>query len=126
MTHELTPASCAFCMPVLKRFSGQEVILQSTMQVVELEVYMTPAMEEIYQAISELMDACVKELRKSNKIDTSELTVENGIFRSFDDIIRRQLDSIWHTVSARTKQVKAYLDYLGFSTPKLGQAPACH
>lgn len=66
---------------------------------------MTPAMEEIYQAISELMDACIKELRKSNKIDTSELTVENGIFRSFDDIIRRQLDSIWHTVSPRTKQV---------------------
>ena len=73
-------------------------------QVVELEVFMTPAMEEIYQAISELMDACIKELRKSNKIDTSELTVENGIFRSFDDIIRRQLDSIWHTVSPRTKQ----------------------
>ena len=75
------------------------------MQVVELEVFMTPAMEEIYQAISELMDACIKELRKSNKIDTSELTVENGIFTSFDDIIRRQLDSIWHTVSPRTKQV---------------------
>ena len=74
-------------------------------QVVELEVFMTPAMEEIYQAISELMDACIKELRKSNKIDTSELTMENGIFRSFDDIIRRQLDSIWHTVSPRTKQV---------------------
>lgn len=81
--------------------------LESAPQVVELEVYMTPAMEEIYQAISELMDACVKELRKSNKIDTSELTVENGIFRSFDDIIRRQLDSIWHTVSSRTKQVRS-------------------
>lgn len=81
--------------------------LESAPQVVELEVYMTPAMEEIYQAISELMDACVKELRKSNKVDTSELTVENGIFRSFDDIIRRQLDSIWHTVSSRTKQVRS-------------------
>lgn len=63
-------------------------------------------MEEIYQAISELMDACIKEMRKSNKIDTTELTVENGIFKSFDDIIRRQLDSIWHTVSPRTKQVQ--------------------
>ena len=74
---------------------------------------MTPAMEEIYQAISELMDACIKELRKSNKIDTSELTVENGIFRSFDDIIRRQLDSIWHTVSPRTKQVNFYFVTVG-------------
>lgn len=75
------------------------------MQVIELEVFMTPAMEEIYQATSELMDACIKELRKSNRIDTTELTVENGIFCNFDDIIRRQLDSIWHTVSPRTKQV---------------------
>lgn len=74
-------------------------------KVVELEVYMTPAMTEIYQAIAELMDACIKELRKSNKIDTSELAVESGLFRSFDDIVRRQLDSVWHTVSPRTKQV---------------------
>ena len=65
---------------------------------------MTPAMAEIYQAISELMDACIKELRKSNKIDASELTIESGLFKSFDDIVRRQLDSIWHTVSPRTKQ----------------------
>jgi DNA excision repair protein ERCC-4 len=73
--------------------------------VVELEVVMTPAMEEIYAAVAELMDSCIKELRKSNKIDASELTIENGIFRSFDDMVRRQLDSVWHTVSPRTKQV---------------------
>ena len=65
---------------------------------------MTPAMAEIYQSISELMDACIKELRKGNKIDASELTIESGLFKSFDDIVRRQLDSIWHTVSPRTKQ----------------------
>lgn len=66
---------------------------------------MTPGMEEIYSAVAELMDSCIKELRKSNKIDASELTIENGIFRSFDDMVRRQLDSMWHTVSPRTKQV---------------------
>ena len=62
-------------------------------------------MSAIYDAISDLMDSCVKELRKSNKIDTSELTLEQGLFKSFDDIVRRQLDSVWNTVSPKTKQV---------------------
>ena len=62
-------------------------------------------MSAIYDAISDLMDSCVKELRKSNKIDTSQLTLEHGLFKSFDDIVRRQLDSVWHTVSPKTKQV---------------------
>ena len=62
-------------------------------------------MSAIYDAISDLMDSCVKELRKSSKIDTSQLTLEHGLFKSFDDIVRRQLDSVWHTVSPKTKQV---------------------
>lgn len=64
-------------------------------------------MSAIYDAISDLMDSCVKELRKSNKIDTSQLTLEHGLFKSFDDIVRRQLDSVWHTVSPKTKQVRS-------------------
>lgn len=75
-------------------------------KVVELEVHMTPSMGEIYQSIAELLDACIKELRKSNRIDTSELDIGAGLFKSFDDVVRRQLDSIWHTVSPRTKQVQ--------------------
>ena len=66
-------------------------------------------MSAIYDAISDLMDSCVKELRKSNKIDTSELTLEQGLLKSFDDIVRRQLDSVWNTVSPKTKQVTVML-----------------
>lgn len=72
---------------------------------VEVAVRQSPAMAAIYEAITELMEACIKELRSSNKIDSSQLSLERGLFRSFDDIVRRQLDSIWHTVSPRTKQV---------------------
>ena len=75
------------------------------MQLVEMWLHLSPAMSAIYDAISDLMDSCVKELRKSNKIDTSQLTLEHGLFKSFDDIVRRQLDSVWHTVSPKTKQV---------------------
>ena len=68
-------------------------------------LHLSPPMSAIYDAISDLMDSCVKELRKSNKIDTSQLTLEHGLFKSFDDIVRRQLDSVWNTVSPKTKQV---------------------
>ena len=70
-------------------------------------MHLSSHMSAIYDAISDLMDSCIKELRKSNKIDTSELTLEQGLFKSFDDIVRRQLDSVWHTVSHKTKQVWA-------------------
>ena len=33
------------------------------------------------------------------------MSLEAGLFQSFDDMVRRQLDSVWHTVSQRTKQV---------------------
>ena len=52
----------------------------------------------IQDAIVEVMDACLKEMRKSRKVDCSDLTLENGLFKSFDQIVQRQLDPIWHTV----------------------------
>ena len=67
---------------------------------------MTSAMVTIYDAIVDLMDACIKELKRANKIDTSEMTLEECLFKSFDDMIRRQLDPIWHTVTPKTKQVR--------------------
>jgi DNA excision repair protein ERCC-4 len=34
-----------------------------------------------------------------------ELTVENGLFKSFDTIIKKQLETIWHQVGPKTKQL---------------------
>lgn len=40
---------------------------------------MSAAMGLIYEAITELMDACVKELKRSNnKLDTTDLTVDQA------------------------------------------------
>ena len=78
------------------------------MQVIELAQEMTPGMVTIYDAIVDLMDACIKELKRANKIDTSDMTLEECLFRSFDDMIRRQLDPIWHTVTPKTKQVNSH------------------
>lgn len=52
----------------------------------------------------------MSELRSSNSsVDASQLTTENALFRSFDAIVRAQLDPIWHKTSRRTKALVADL-----------------
>ncbi|KAM0888139.1 hypothetical protein ACQ4PT_028499 [Festuca glaucescens] len=57
--------------------------------------------------------------RRTNKVGVEDLTVDKGLFKSFDEIVRRQLDPIWHTLGKKTKQLVAdlrtlrkLLDYL--------------
>ncbi|KAL6579023.1 DNA repair endonuclease uvh1 [Orobanche minor] len=87
--------------------------------VIDIRVPMSPYMIGIQKAVIEVMDACLKEMKKTNKVDVEDLTVENGLFKSFDEIVRRQLDPIWHTLGKRTKQLvsdlktlRKLLDYL--------------
>ncbi|XP_058224569.1 DNA repair endonuclease UVH1 isoform X2 [Rhododendron vialii] len=88
-------------------------------EVVDVRVQMSPYMRGIQKAVIEVMDVCLKEMRKTNKVDVDDLTVENGLFKSFDEIVRRQLDPIWHTLGKKTKQLvsdlktlRKLLDYL--------------
>lgn len=39
------------------------------------------------------------------QLDLDDLNVENAYFRSFDAIVRRQLDPVWHKVGPKTKQL---------------------
>lgn len=88
-------------------------------EVVDIRFPMSAYMIGIQKAVIEVMDACLKEMRKTNKVDVEDLTVENGLFKSFDEIVRRQLDPIWHTLGKKTKQLvsdlktlRKLLDYL--------------
>lgn len=81
-------------------------------EVIDIRIPLSAAMSGIQSAILEVMDACLKELRKSNKVDVEDLTVENGLFKSFDEIIRSQLDPIWHTIGRKTKQLVSDLKTL--------------
>ncbi|KAK4338181.1 hypothetical protein RND71_042668 [Anisodus tanguticus] len=88
-------------------------------EVVDVRVPMSTYMIGIQKAVIEVMDACLKEMRKTNKVDVEDLTVENGLFKSFDEIVRRQLDPIWHTLGKRARQLvsdlktlRKLLDYL--------------
>lgn len=39
------------------------------------------------------------------QLDLDDLTVESAYFKSFDAVVRRQLDPVWHKVGPRTKQL---------------------
>jgi len=53
-----------------------------------------------------LINACLQELRSSTSwIDHDILTTDQAILNSFERLIRLQLQTIWHQVSIRTKQL---------------------
>ncbi|KAF9189002.1 hypothetical protein BGZ51_000178 [Haplosporangium sp. Z 767] len=85
-----------------------ESLESHTADVIEIRQPMTKAMKTIQAAIIDCMDVCLQELRRSSsaiEIDIDDFTVEKALFKSFDVIIRRQLDPIWHRVSLKTKQL---------------------
>ncbi|XP_061433050.1 DNA repair endonuclease XPF [Lethenteron reissneri] len=72
--------------------------------VVELHVCATAPMRAVQAAALELLDACLKELRRSNPaLESAELTLENAVSGAFDKTVRLQLDPVWHTLSWRTR-----------------------
>lgn len=82
-------------------------------QVVELHQPMSSAMAEIQTAIIESMDATLVEIRRGNTyLEVDDLTVDNALHRSFDQIIRNQLNPVWHQVTPKTKQLVSDLSTL--------------
>lgn len=79
------------------------------MQLVELSQTADPGAALAYEALSELIDACVRELRKNERLDTTDLTPSRGLLAAFDESVRRQLAPVWHTVAPRTRQIVADL-----------------
>jgi len=74
--------------------------------VIELEVAMTEGMRYIQNAILECVEVSIGELRKAESgLELEDWTIDNYLQKSFDLIVRRQLDPIWHRVSYRTRQI---------------------
>ena len=75
-------------------------------EVIELEVPMTDDMRDIQNAILECVEVSIGELKKADTgLELEDWTLDSALHRSFDIIIRRQLDPIWHRVSYRTRQI---------------------
>ena len=72
--------------------------------VLTLHQPLSDSMDKIQTAIIECMDATLAELKRSNaNIEVEDLTVENALFRSFDAIIKTQLNPQWHRISPKTR-----------------------
>lgn len=75
-------------------------------EVIELEVPMTDNMKDIQNAILECVEVSIGELKKANTgIEMDDWSTDSVLHRSFDAIIKRQLDPVWHRVSYRTRQM---------------------
>ncbi|KAM4631738.1 DNA repair endonuclease XPF [Discoglossus pictus] len=75
-------------------------------EVVELHVSMTPAMLAIQASILDIMNACLKELKRYNPaLEVEDLSLENAIGKAFDKTIRHYLDPLWHQLGAKTKSL---------------------
>ncbi|KAM0790973.1 hypothetical protein ACM66B_004275 [Microbotryomycetes sp. NB124-2] len=72
--------------------------------VVELYQPLSSAMKEIQTAILECMELTLSEIKRSNTyLEIEDFTVENALFRSFETLVRRQLEPVWHKVGPKTR-----------------------
>lgn len=98
------------CILITQRFSNSNSsFFLIFLQLVEVSLPCDPGAALVYEALAELVDGCIKELRKLERLDTTDLTPSQGLSSSFDETIRRQLAPIWHTVSPKTRQIVADL-----------------
>ncbi|KAF1830368.1 DNA repair endonuclease XPF [Decorospora gaudefroyi] len=82
-------------------------------EVIELEVPMTEAMQDIQNAVLACVEASISELKKANPgLEVDDWTVDSALHKNFDQIIRRQLDPVWHRTTFKTRQVVRDLSLL--------------
>ena len=86
---------------------------QRKAEVIELEVPMTDAMRAIQNAVLECVEASITELKKGNSgLEMDDWNLDSALHRSFDTVIRRQLDPVWHRTSFKTRQIVRDLSLL--------------
>ncbi|XP_067162361.1 DNA repair endonuclease XPF [Apteryx mantelli] len=75
-------------------------------EVVEIHVSMTPGMLAIQTSILDILNACLRELKRYNPaLEVEDLSLENAIGKPFDKTIRHYLDPLWHQLGAKTKSL---------------------
>lgn len=85
-----------------------------SLDVEEIHVTLTSKMKIIQLGLLEVLETCLNELLRANAslLDTTDLTIESAVTRSFDIQIKRQLDPIWHRISLKSKQLISELRIL--------------
>jgi len=99
---------------------------QLEVEMVELEQELTESMGLIQNDLINIMDACLVEVRKTNKIDLSELTLEGALHTEFDQVVKRQLQPVWHKVGGTPRSLPnaTHGPRLDLLVPKLSRISA--
>uniref|UniRef100_A0A803XU50 DNA repair endonuclease XPF n=1 Tax=Meleagris gallopavo TaxID=9103 RepID=A0A803XU50_MELGA len=75
-------------------------------EVVEIHVSMTPSMLAIQTSILDILNACLRELKRYNPaLEVEDLSLENALGKAFDKTICHYLDPLWHQLGAKTKSL---------------------
>ena len=82
-------------------------------RVEQLLVGLSARGQALQKALLQAVDACLQELRGcTSDVDVSQLTVENALFKSFDTVVRLQLEPVWHRIPRRAKALCSDLHHL--------------
>ncbi|ORX49370.1 hypothetical protein BCR36DRAFT_291953 [Piromyces finnis] len=92
---------------------------KNSIRVIEIRVPLSPNMKNIQTSLIECLEATLLDIKKiTNYIDV-DFNIENALFRSFDKIVRNQLNPIWYSISNRAKKIvgdlktiRSLIDYL--------------
>ena len=72
--------------------------------VIEVNVEITPKMRAIQLSLLDLLNVSLRELKKAApNLDPDYCTLENSLNKSFDRMLKIQLDAVWNELASRTK-----------------------
>eukprot|EP00043_Microstomoeca_roanoka_P007242 m.69795 g.69795 ORF g.69795 m.69795 type:complete len:1181 (-) comp13750_c0_seq8:1060-4602(-) len=72
----------------------------------QVKVHMTKLMQLMQMSIADLMTSCLNKLKTLRpSLEMEFLSIERGLFPSFEQALRSQLDPVWHTLGSRTRQL---------------------
>jgi DNA excision repair protein ERCC-4 len=77
-----------------------------SVELIEYRIGLTKRMNQIQVGLLDCITQSISELKRLHpSISSIDFTLENSLFKSFEYMIRKELDPIWHQASSKTKQI---------------------
>jgi DNA excision repair protein ERCC-4 len=77
-----------------------------SVELIEFRISLTTRMNDIQAALLDCVAQSISELKRLHpSVNALDFTVENSLLRSFEYMVRKELEPIWHQASSKTKQL---------------------
>ena len=77
----------------------------SRIEIIEINSNLTQRMRMIQMSILGILESSIGDICKDNSLNTDDFNVNLSVLGEFDSIIRQHLESDWHRVGFKTKQL---------------------